>query len=218
MLRYFTRLKASLMPYLFETAREAHENGVPMLRAMVMEFPNDPACATLDRQYMLGPSLLVAPVFSEEGVVEYYVPEGMWTSLIDGREIEGPCWKRETHGYMSLPLLVRENTVLPLGAETDRPDYDFAENVTLRIYALDDGRSVTTRIPNLTGDTEGTFTTSRSGSTFTIHRNGTPKKWQVLLTGAARVPSAQNVEMVNTPEGTLVKLEKSVQRVTLKTS
>jgi alpha-D-xyloside xylohydrolase len=70
-LRRFTRLKCSLMPYLFNAARQAHERGIPMLRAMILEFPEDPAVEGLDRQYMLGDSLLVAPVFSHAGEVSY---------------------------------------------------------------------------------------------------------------------------------------------------
>ena len=59
-----------------------------MLRAMLLEFPDDPTCATLDRQYMLGDSLLVAPVFSADGWVEYYVPEGRWTHYLSGEVVE----------------------------------------------------------------------------------------------------------------------------------
>ena len=44
------------------------------MRAMMLEFPDDPACRYLDRQYMLGPDLLVAPVLSADGVVDYYLP------------------------------------------------------------------------------------------------------------------------------------------------
>src|SRR3954449_860160 len=71
-LRLFTRQKLRLMPYLYEAARTAHTEGVPMMRAMVLEFPDDPGCAHLERQYMLGSDLLVAPVFNDEGEVSYY--------------------------------------------------------------------------------------------------------------------------------------------------
>ena len=81
----FTKLKCSLMPYLFYTAIQAHEHGTPMLRAMMLEFPNDPACDYLDLQYMLGDLLLVAPVFTYDGNVSYYVPEGRWTNLLKWR-------------------------------------------------------------------------------------------------------------------------------------
>jgi alpha-D-xyloside xylohydrolase len=212
-LRYFTHLKASLMPYLFEAAREAHETGVPMMRAMVMEFPDDPACATLDRQYMLGPSLLVAPVFAEDGLVEYYVPAGAWTNLINGEQVQGPGWRREEHGYMSLPLLVKSNTVLPIGAQSDRPDYDFSDDVTLWVYALDDARTVTTRIPNLNGEAKTTFTTSRNGSTFTIQRDGSGKNWRVMVMGATSIADIKDATVIKSPEGVLVKLGASISAV-----
>ena len=72
--RLFTRLKLSLMPYLAGAARDAYEAGTPMARPMLLEFPEDPSTATIETQYMLGGSLLVAPVFTEDGTVTYYVP------------------------------------------------------------------------------------------------------------------------------------------------
>lgn len=105
-LRFFSRLKTHLMPYLLEVAREAHEHGWPMLRAMILEYPRDPACHHLDTQYMLGPALLVAPVFSPAGAVSYYLPEGEWRHLITGEITQGPGWRHETHTYFSLPLWV----------------------------------------------------------------------------------------------------------------
>ena len=129
-LRFFTKLKCRLMPYLYAAAVEAHETGVPVMRAMPLEFPGDPACDTLDRQYMLGERLLVAPVFTPDGTVDYYLPAGRWTNFLSGEMVEGGRWLREQHGYLSLPLMVRPNTVLPVGANEDRPDYDYADGVT----------------------------------------------------------------------------------------
>jgi alpha-D-xyloside xylohydrolase len=111
--RFFANLKQDLTPYLMEAAREAHEQGTPILRAMLLEFPDDPTCASLDRQYMLGPALLVAPVFSADHRVQYYLPEGTWTHLIDKRNgvtrvEQGGKWLTDTCGYLTLPLWVRE--------------------------------------------------------------------------------------------------------------
>jgi alpha-D-xyloside xylohydrolase len=105
--RFFAQLKVKLLPYILDSAREASGKGIPVLRAMFLEFPNDPACAYLDRQYMLGPDLLVAPVFSEDGEVSYYLPEGEWTRLLTGETVKGGSWKKEKHDFLSLPLLVR---------------------------------------------------------------------------------------------------------------
>jgi len=103
-LRFFRNLKLQLMPYLMRVAQEAQDRGLPVLRAMVLEYPNDPTCRYLDTQYMLGDSLLVAPIFSEDGCVTYYLPEGEWKNLLTGEVCAGGKWRTETHDYFSLPL------------------------------------------------------------------------------------------------------------------
>jgi alpha-D-xyloside xylohydrolase len=102
------------MPYLLKTSREAHEKGIPVLRAMFLEFPDDPSCAYLDRQYMLGEDLLAAPVFSEDNVVTYYLPKGEWKHLITGEKVKNDqgAWRTETHNFFSLPLWAREGASL----------------------------------------------------------------------------------------------------------
>ena len=119
-LRFFTRLKHRLMPYLWSKAVEAHQTGMPMMRAMHLEFPSDPACDTLDRQYMLGDALLVAPVFTYDGLVDYYVPHGQWTNLLTGEEVEGGRWLREKFDTLSLPLLARHGTQIPVSLNDDK--------------------------------------------------------------------------------------------------
>jgi len=120
--RKFTKLKASLMPYLYEVAQEVAEIGVPMMRPMLLEFPEDRTCQNLDQQYMLGPNLLVAPVFNAEGNVEFYLPKGEWTNFFTNEKVEGGRWLTEQHGFDSLPLYVREGAVIKTGRD-DRFDY-----------------------------------------------------------------------------------------------
>jgi len=181
-LRFFTRLKARLMPYLQRAASAAHTEGIPMMRAMVLEFPVDPACAYLDRQYMLGDDLLVAPVLSASGEVSYYVPDGVWTDFLTGSRVRGPRWVRERHGVMSLPLLVRPGAVIPVGAVDDRPDYDYVREVTLSVYELADGQSVTTVIPAASGGGAATFVTTRRGPVIRVTADA-DGDWGVLVPG-----------------------------------
>ncbi|MDR0561964.1 MAG: alpha-xylosidase [Spirochaetaceae bacterium] len=105
--RVFARLKQSLLPYLQNCGREAHEKGIPIMRAMLLEFPDDPVCPFLDRQYMLGPDILVAPVFSADGEVEYYLPPGSWSHLLNERIETGGKWLKEKYDFLSLPLWTR---------------------------------------------------------------------------------------------------------------
>ncbi|MFK3835520.1 alpha-xylosidase [Microbacterium sp. NPDC087868] len=151
--RRFTHLKMRLMPYLYAQGLDAAATGVPLMRPMVLEFPDDPATAYLDRQYMLGSDLLVAPVFTEDGEVEFYLPAGEWTSLLTGETVTGGGWRRERHGFDSLPLYVRPGTVLPWGARVDRPDYDYHDGLQLRVFAGGTGTAAVT-VTNPDGRTE----------------------------------------------------------------
>lgn len=147
--RRFTQLKMRLMPYLFQQGLDAAASGVPVMRPMALEFPDDPTAAHLDRQYMLGPDLLVAPVFSAEGDVQFYLPAGEWTHLLTGETVTGGGWRRERHGFDSLPLYVRPGTALPWGARADRPDYDYLDGLSLRVFPGGEGtREVTVTAPD----------------------------------------------------------------------
>ena len=136
--RFFVKLKARLMPYLYTQAVSTSTTGVPMMRSMVLEFPEDQNCHYLDRQYMLGDRLLTAPLFREDSQADYYLPRGSWTDFFTGEVKEGGSWQQETCSYCSIPLLVRENTILALGKEDGRPDYDYEDQVQFSIYQLKD--------------------------------------------------------------------------------
>lgn len=97
-LRFFTKLKLRLMPYLYAAAMQAHRRGIPVMRAMVLEFPEDVACRYLDKQYMLGDDLLISPIMNEEGIGEYYLPEGVWTNFLPGRGGKGDVGTRSVTG------------------------------------------------------------------------------------------------------------------------
>ncbi|MDF0374595.1 alpha-xylosidase [[Kitasatospora] papulosa] len=178
--RKFTLLKHRLMPYLYGVAAEAHRTGVPMMRPMLAEFPGDPASRTLDRQYMLGPDLLVAPVFTEDGEVEYYVPEGTWTSLLTGERVTGPAWRHETHGFDSVPLLVRDGAVLPWGADDQRPDGDWLEGLTLRVFGPGTGGTTVT-VPDLAGDPAAVFRVVRDTAGVHVTAEGTDRAYRVSV-------------------------------------
>jgi alpha-D-xyloside xylohydrolase len=149
---------------------------------MALEFPGDPGCTHLDRQYMLGDDLLVAPVLSADGAVSYYVPAGTWTSFLTGEQVTGPRWVTERHGFRSVPLLARPGAVIPVGAVDDRPDYDYADGVTLRLYEIPDGARVTTVIAP--GGQE--FVTTRAGNVIRVEAaagGDAAGNWQVWHAG-----------------------------------
>ncbi|MCI8376929.1 MAG: alpha-xylosidase [Lachnospiraceae bacterium] len=142
--RYFTEVKAQLMPYLYRNAIETSQTGIPMMRSMVLEYTGDRNCAYLDKQYMFGDSLLVAPIFNEEGRAVYYLPEGIWVHYLTGEVKKGGTWYDEPCGYLDIPVFVKENSLIAVGNVKGRPDYDYADGVTVKAYTLQDGREAET--------------------------------------------------------------------------
>ncbi|HYH03342.1 MAG TPA: alpha-xylosidase, partial [Bacillota bacterium] len=203
-LRYFTKLKCSLMPYLFAIAQEAAGLGIPVMRAMMLEFPEDPACEYLDRQYMLGDALLIAPVFNEDGAVSYYLPSGNWTSWLTGEKVTGGCWRKEQHDYLSIPLLVRPNTLLASGRSDNRPDYDFTDGVTLHLFELEEGHSVSQTIFNLQGLAELEVTVQCNVNSLSVTAQGVGKPWSLLWHGKHQVQTIQGGTAVEDPRGLLI--------------
>lgn len=134
--RFFTRLKASLMPYLYSSAYQTSQTGVPMIRSMAMSFEEDRNCRYLDRQYMLGDSLLIAPIFNDHGMASYYLPEGRWFNFLTGQMCMGGVWRQEYHDYLSIPMWVMENSVIPVGVDAPDANYRFAGNLKFRVFGL----------------------------------------------------------------------------------
>jgi alpha-D-xyloside xylohydrolase len=195
--RKFTKLKLSLMPYLYAAGLEAHRAGTPVMRPMQLEFTEDPTVGHLDRQYLLGGDLLVAPVFSAGGEVQFYLPAGTWTGYLTGDVVEGPCWRTEQHGFDSLPLYVRDGAVLAVGARDDRPDYDYLDGLVLRVYPTSNpgptsnaGQHARTVVTVTTPDgTAADFTVDRRPDGVTVTSASTAP-WSVDVVGGGAPSTA----------------------------
>ena len=166
--RTFTRLKASLMPYLYKTSIDTSRSGVPTMRSMVLEFTEDRNCHYLDKQYMLGDHLLVAPIFNDESIGSFYLPKGTWTDFFTGEVTDGGVWVEKTYDYLHLPLMVRENSIVAIGSCDDRPDYDYADGVELRVYALTDGQECSTVVYDMQQKEALQISVVKNGSLITI--------------------------------------------------
>ena len=188
--RYFAKLKARLMPYLYRNAIETAKTGVPMMRSMVLEFTEDRNCAYLASQYMLGDSLLVAPIFNEDGIAEYYLPEGRWTSLLSGDVKEGGRWYKEKHGYLSIPLYVREGSIVAMGARDDNAVYDYADGTTFQVYALVDGCEAQTMVYDTENREAVKAAVTHCGSGYEIQvSGGTDVKVALMHAGTPKTVS-----------------------------
>lgn len=193
---FFTKLKARLMPYLYTTAVHTSQTGVPTMRSMVLEFTEDRTCHYTDKQYMLGDNLLVSPIFNDQGMAEYYLPKGQWTDFFTGRVVTGGQWITEHHDYMSIPLMVKENSIIALGSCDNKPDYDYIDNPELCIYNLTDGGTATAEIYGMDNRVGLTITASRSGNRITIDVN-TSKPYSIRLVNTAISASTGAFSTVN---------------------
>ena len=202
--RHFTQWKSRMMPYLYRQAAFAAEFGTPMMRSMMLEFPDDPGCDYLDRQYMLGESVMVAPVFSEAGDVQFYLPEGRWTHLFNNVEAQGSRWHKEQHGFQSLPVYVRDNTLLALGNNDQKPDYAWHEGTAFQLFNLDDGREAICEVPAADGSVIFTLKVKREGNTLTVLGKGQAKDWTLCLRNIGNVKSVKAGKSVAGEQGVVI--------------
>lgn len=194
--RFFSRLKCTMMPYLYAKAVEAHEEGTPMMRPMVFEFPADPAAAYLETQYMLGDAILAAPVLRADKKAQYYLPEGRWTDYFTGEVKNGGRYYEGEYDYFSLPLYVRENTLLALGSVNDRPDYDYREGAALHLYELAEGASCSCRLVDQKGNTVTVVTADRNGDTITFTADADMDGLTLVLHGIGGESKAEGGEIL----------------------
>lgn len=181
--RHFTNLKNRLMPYLYGQAVENYKTGVPVMRSMILEFPHNPLCEPLDRQYMLGDSILVAPIFNKEGIGSFYLPKGKWTHLLTGEVIEGSAWIKEKYDYFSLPVFIKPNTILPVGKNSENPVYDYVEGITLKIFELEDGKIATRSLVDASGNEVGSVWAEREGNRLIVNTSGLSFPYHVEVVG-----------------------------------
>ncbi len=197
-LRRFTWLKARLMPYLYACAAETAKTGVPMMRAMALEFPQDRNCDYLCSQYMLGESLLVAPVLSEKGVAEYYLPEGDWTNVLNGEVRCGGRWYREYQDYMNIPLYARPGSIVAFGARDDGAVYDYVLDAQYRVYALQQGETARACVAGPDGN-KAELIAARTASGYEIRYRGEHPCSVILPDGrSVRLEGAKDL---NVPDG-----------------
>jgi alpha-D-xyloside xylohydrolase len=135
-------LRYSLMPYIYGQAVDSSAKGHPMLRALFLEYPNDPGSWQVDDEYMFGSNLLVAPLFEENATGRrVYLPAGDWIDYQTRKAYRGGTWHQVQAGEIPVVLMVRNNSVIPhvaVAQSTDRIDW---KNVELRVFSTNGGRA-----------------------------------------------------------------------------
>ena len=133
--RRATELKYRLMPYIYTQARHCSETGLPMMRALFVEYPEDPTCWLIEDEYLFGRDLLVAPMTEESDRRNVYLPPGHWTDYQEGKVYSGPGWHEVAHGDIPVVLLVRNGAALPhVNLAQCTQDIDWSQ-IELRVFA-----------------------------------------------------------------------------------
>lgn len=113
--RSFANWRMNLLPYIYQQAQHSSQTGIPMMRAMVLSYPEDESCRLLDDQYLFGDSLLVAPLVQEQTSSRLvYLPDGKWTGLFDNLTYEGRSRIHCHAGWQTLPVFIRDGSVIPM--------------------------------------------------------------------------------------------------------
>jgi alpha-D-xyloside xylohydrolase len=147
------RLRYRLMPYIYSAAVTAAETGAPMMRALCVDYPDDPVAWQADLEYLLGTDLLVAPMTSADGTRTVYLPSGVWVDYWTGEAVEGGRYVTVSPPLDQIPLFVRHGALIPVTEPGDT--VADSPRITLAVFglpSLPEGETRTT-IRDLDGDT-----------------------------------------------------------------
>ncbi|MGL1884968.1 MAG: alpha-xylosidase [Reichenbachiella sp.] len=126
-------MRYELMPYIYAQAKHASDNGLPMVRALFIEYPNDPGAWLVDDQYLFGQDLLVAPLFEEITERQVYLPGGRWIDYQTGKTYD-QGWHLIVAGDIPIITLVREGAIIPhIQLAQSTMDMDWSK-LRLKVY------------------------------------------------------------------------------------
>ena len=133
--RKYLELRYRLLPYLYSVVHECASTGMPIMRALWVHFPDDPKAVECGDQYLWGPNLLVAPVVEKGATIRtVYLPHGAWYDFWTHERVEGGREISRKVDLETLPLYVREGSILPLGPVKQFVGEKVDEPLSLSIY------------------------------------------------------------------------------------
>ena len=138
--RTYSRLHTRLYPYIDNAAREASDRGMPIIRPMVLAFPDDKAAAEQRYEYLFGPDLLVAPMYQEGTRRSVYLPAGRWTDYWSGDRVEGPATVEAEAPLEITPLYVRDGAIIPMLPDDVQTLVGRSDDIDPGIVTIDDRR------------------------------------------------------------------------------
>jgi len=133
-IRSLLQLRMSFVPYLYAAFMNYHLSGVPPVRALVLDYPDDPSARSIDDQFMFGPSVLAAPMFAGQTSRPVYLPKGEWYDFWTHAKFAGGQTIQATNGVRQIPLYVKAGTLLPLAEPVEYIKADTCFNVAMNAF------------------------------------------------------------------------------------
>jgi alpha-D-xyloside xylohydrolase len=192
--RRYAILHTSLLPYFATYAAEAHRSGVPILRHLVLEYPDDPRAATAEYQYLLGESLLVAPVIEQGAVTrKLYLPKGDWLNYWTGDHLSGGADVTVPAPLDQIPILVRAGAILPFKPENQAATLNWSDPNLLAgplVWKAYPGKTPSTSTFTMPDGTTATLKTTQTNLTIT-GTSPTERPYEVIITTTAAPATVQ---------------------------
>lgn len=163
-------MRYELMPYIYAQAKESSEKGLPMMRALFVEFPEDAGSWLVDNEYLFGSSMLVAPLFENGTSRDVYLPKGTWVDYQTGKAYEGG-WHHIEAGDIPIIALVKNGTVIPhIDLAQSTKDMDWS-NLKLKVFASSETTTAKGLVYLPKGEKIETIEVTKEGNNFKLKNN-----------------------------------------------
>lgn len=136
----FNDIRHLLLPYLYSTTYKTHLSDIPVIRPVVMEYPEDRSARNVELEYFLGDSLLVVPVFDQEDEIDVYLPNGQWIDLFTHERIKGGRWVKRKIELDKIPVFIRQNKMIPMLTKIPENIEEKYENLDVILFCEDEIR------------------------------------------------------------------------------
>jgi alpha-D-xyloside xylohydrolase len=176
--RQYAELRYRLLPYIYSEAVASTQSSLPMARPLVLEYPDDPTCYTIEDQYMFGAALMIAPILDKTGRRRVYLPHGDWYDYGTKAKLTGGRWISVQCALNEMPIYVRAGSIIPyapLAQTTDALSYD---GLRIEVYAgEDDSQYAMTRADKSRIDIRA----RREDGRIVVDVDGAPGEWTAIV-------------------------------------
>lgn len=163
-------MRYELMPYIYAQAKESSEKGLPMMRALFVEYPQDAGSWLIDNEYLFGSDMLVAPLFEEVTERDVYLPPGQWVDY-QTKKVYNGGWHRIAAGELPIIVLVKSGTAIPhIKLAQSTKDMDWSR-LTLKVYAAEGTTTATAKVYLPEGKALQNIKLTKKGNGFEVDSN-----------------------------------------------